>query len=271
MSRTAFAGRTVLITGASSGIGAALAREFAAQGAVVVLAARRLERLETLAAEIRSAGGQALACCCDITRAGDPERVIDQAHAAGLSVDIVVANAGFAVAGRFEKLTLADYQCQFDTNVFGVLRTIQAALGDVRARRGSVVIIGSISGHISLPGISAYSMSKFAVRALAHALRSELRRHGVSVTLISPGFVASELRQIDNAGRWHAHAPETVPPWLLVSAARAARTMVRAVRRRQRERVVTGHGRCLVWIYRHAPWLVNAAVRLGRPVRRAVR
>jgi short-subunit dehydrogenase len=269
--RAGFAGRTVLITGASSGIGAALAREFAAQGAGVVLAARRLERLEALAAEIRSAGGQALACSCDITRAGDPERVLDQVHAAGLSVDIVVANAGFAVAGRFEKLTLADYQRQFATNVFGVLRTIQAALGDVRAGRGSVVILGSVAGHISLPGISAYSMSKFAVRALAHALRGELRPYGVSVTLISPGFVASEFRQIDNAGRWHANAPETVPSWLLVSAERAARTVVRAVHRRQRERVVTGYGRCLVWIYRHAPWLVDAAVRLGRPVRRVVR
>lgn len=271
MKRTAFAGRTVLITGASSGIGAALAREFAAQGAALVLAARRLERLEVLATEIRAAGGQALVCCCDVTRAGDPERVIEQARAAGLGVDIVVANAGFAVAGRFEKLTLADYQRQFDTNVFGVLRTIRAALGELCARRGSVVMVGSIAGHISLPGISAYSMSKFAVRALAHALRGELRRHGVSVTLVSPGYVASEFRQIDNAGRRHADAPESVPDWLLVSAASAARTIVRAVRRRQRERVVTGHGRFVVWAYRHAPWLVNAAVRLVRPVRRVIR
>jgi short-subunit dehydrogenase len=271
LSAKRFAGRTVLITGASSGIGAALAREFASQGAALVLAARRLERLEALATEIRNAGGSALALRCDVTRDGDCEQVVEQVHAAGLHLDIVVANAGFGVAGAFSKLTLADYQRQFDTNVFGVLRSLRATLADVRERRGSLVIIGSVASHVALPGISAYAMSKFAVRALAQSLRGELRRQGVNVTLISPGFVSSELRQIDNLGRLHAELPESMPAWLLAEPRRVARTIVRAVHRRVRERVVTGHGRLVVWIYRHAPWLINAALRLWQPVRRVVR
>ena len=270
MNSTHFAGRTVLITGASSGIGAALAREFAHQGAGLVLMARRRERLEALAAGIRAAGGQALALTGDVTRDGDCERVVAQAHAAGLTLDIVVANAGFAVAGTFSRLELADYQRQFDTNVYGVLRTLRAGLADVTERRGSLVIIGSVAGHIALSGISAYAMSKFALRALAQSLRSEQRRHGVNVTLISPGFVSSEFRQVDNHGRHHAGLPESMPAWVLADPARVARVVVRAVRRRTRERVVTGHGRVLVWIYRHAPWLLNGLMRIWQPVRRVV-
>lgn len=271
MNRARFAGRTVLITGAASGIGAALGREFARQGAAVVLTARRLERLEALAVEIRQAGGRAMALACDVTREGDCERAIAQVHAAGWHLDIVVANAGFGVAGAFGNLTLADYQRQFDTNVYGVLRTLRAGLADVREHRGSLVIIGSVAGHIALPGISAYAMSKFALHALAQSLRVELRRQGINVTLISPGFVSSEFRQVDNAGRRHADLPEPMPAWLLADPSRVARSIVRAVQRGVRERVVTGHGRLLVWTWRHAPWLVNAVLRFWQPVRRVVR
>jgi len=269
LNAAAFAGRTALITGASAGIGAALAEEFARQGAAVVLAARRLERLEELAGRIHARGGRALAVSCDVRLDGDLLRAISATHAAGWGVDIVVANAGFGVVGAVQQLQLADYQRQFDTNVFGVLRTIQVALPDVLARRGSIVILGSVAGHIPMAGISAYGMSKFALRALAGALRQELRPSGVAVTLISPGFIASEFRQIDNAGVRHADTREQIPAWLLVPAQRAARAMVNAVRRRQGERVVSAHGRVLVWLYRHCPRLVEGALRIWRPRRRS--
>jgi len=265
-----FSGRTVLITGASSGLGAALSSEFAAQGAAVVLAARRLDRLEAVAARIRDRGGRALVVVCDVTREEDLLRAMAAIHAAGWVVDTVVANAGFGVAGRFSALRTADYQRQFDTNVFGVVRTVRAALADLQASRGSIVIVGSIAGHIPMAGISAYGMSKFALRALAGALRGELRSAEINVTLISPGFLASEFRQIDNLGVRHPHAPESIPAWLLVSSEQAARTIVRAVYRRRGECVVTGHGRVLVWLYRHMPWLVEAVLRSWRPTRKAV-
>ncbi len=271
MNSRRFAGRTVLITGASSGIGAALAREFCRQGAALVLTARRLERLEALAQELRAAGGEVMVLVCDVTRDGDCEQVVAQVHSTGRWLDIVVANAGFGVAGAFSKLTLDDYQRQFDTNVYGVMRTLRSGLADVQQQRGSLVILGSVAGHVAMPGNSAYAMSKFAVRALAMALRGELQRLGVSVTLISPGFVHSDIRRVDNLGRLHAELPDSMPGWILADPARVARAIVRAVHRRVRERVVTGHGRALVWVYRHAPWLCNAALRIWQPVRKVVR
>ncbi len=130
-----FAGRVVLVTGASSGIGAAVAREFARQGADVVLAARRLPRLEDLAAELRGLGRRAVAVRCDVTEDGSVDQAVARALEALGRLDVVVANAGFVVAGPVERLTLEDYRRQFETNVFGVLRTAQAALPALRASR----------------------------------------------------------------------------------------------------------------------------------------
>src|SRR5690349_5319628 len=125
-------GKVTLITGASSGIGAALGRELARRGARPVLAGRRQDRLEALAQEIQEAGGQALAVQCDVTRDGDLERAASRAREAFGGIDVVVANAGNGVTGTMESLTLEDVRRQFETNVFGVLRTVYAALPDVK-------------------------------------------------------------------------------------------------------------------------------------------
>ncbi|HET9481361.1 MAG TPA: SDR family NAD(P)-dependent oxidoreductase, partial [Candidatus Polarisedimenticolia bacterium] len=192
-----FAGQVVLITGASSGIGAALAREFARQGADVVLAARRLDRLRALAAEIQARGRRALAVGCDVTVDGDVEHAAAAAVETLGRIDVVVANAGFGVVGRVEGLQLEDYRRQFETNVFGVLRTIHATLAHLETTRGRLVIVGSVAGYVAAPGASPYAMSKFALRALAESLGHELRSRGVTVTLVSPGFVESEIRLVD--------------------------------------------------------------------------
>src|SRR5687767_13709452 len=155
---------TALITGASSGIGAALAREFAARNFCVALVARRLEKLEILAAEIRAAGGRASAHRGDVTVDGAIANVVAELTAQGLAPCIVVANAGFGVVGNVQNLDLDDYRRQFDANVYGVLRTLQESLGALRATKGRFVIMGSVAGHVSSAGGSAYAMSKFAVR-----------------------------------------------------------------------------------------------------------
>jgi short-subunit dehydrogenase len=258
-----FARRVVLITGASSGIGAALAREFARQGADVVLAARRASRLEALAAEVHARGRRALPVVCDVTRGGDLERAVGQTLEAFGRLDVAVANAGFGVVGPFARLTLDDYRRQFETNVFGVLRTAAAALPALRKTCGTLLIVGSVSAHVPTAGASAYAMSRAAVRAFAGALRAEVRAEGVGVVLVSPGYVESEIRLVDNQGRRHAGAGDPVPAWLVVPAPRAARAIVKAVARRRREVVVTGHGKAIVWVARHAPWLLAAVLERG--------
>jgi short-subunit dehydrogenase len=256
-----FRGQVVFVTGASSGIGAALAREFARRGADVALAARRVDRLEALATELRAGGGKAAVLACDVTRDGDLERAIASTHQSLGVITVAVANAGFGVAGTVERLALDDYRRQFETNVFGVLRTVHATLADIKQTRGRVVIIGSVSGHVGTPGASAYAMSKFAVRGLAESLGHELARHGASVTLISPGFVESEIRRVDNRGVLHPEASGSRPRRFRMRTDRAAREIVNAVARRRAEAVITTHGKVAVFFHRHAPWLVSAAIR----------
>ncbi len=265
------AGKVALITGASAGIGAALARELARDGADLVLTARREDRLRDLAREITSSGRQAVALCCDVTRDGDLERAVAVAVERYGRLDIAVANAGFGVAGRVDELTLDDFRRQLETNVFGVLRTLYASLPELRKSRGQFVIIGSVSGHVPTPATSAYCMSKFALRGFAESIHSELSASGVSVTLVSPGFVDSDIRRVDNHGRVHEDAPDPVPAWLRMPAAQAARQIARAIHRRRREVLVTGHAKALVLLCRYAPWLLRFLIaRFGGPERRAI-
>jgi len=260
--RQRFAGNAVFITGASSGIGAALAREFAREGADVALAARRTDRLEALAAEVGKTGRRAVVIACDVTRDGDLEGAVQRTRAVLGKLDVVVANAGFGVSGPLERLSLDDYRRQLETNVFGVLRTIYATLDDLKKTRGRLVLIGSVSGHVGVPGSSAYSMSKFAIHGLAASLGHELAPYGIAVILISPGFVESEITQVDNRGVWHAEAPRRpLPRAIVMPTPAAARKIVSAVARRRREAVITGFGKTAVFLQRHLPGAVSVAIR----------
>jgi short-subunit dehydrogenase len=156
-----------------------------------------------------------------------------------------------------EKLSLEDYRRQFETNVFGVLSTIKATQGDLIASSGCLAIIGSVNGYVAQPGLSAYSMSKFAVHGLADALRHELRPHGVAVVHIVPGFIDTEIRKVDNKGVYHPEARDRVPPRLCMSAEKAARQIADAIFNRQNTRVITGLGKVSVFMQRHIPALLS--------------
>jgi short-subunit dehydrogenase len=260
--------QTVLVTGASSGLGAELARQYAQRGAQLVLLARRRARLEALAAELRALGAGVVVMEGDVTTEGVVAKAIEAAAARGWGIDVVYANAGFGVAGALQRLALDDYRRQFETNVFGLLRTVYEALPALRASRGRLVLVGSVNGYVASPGMSAYAMSKFAVRALAESLQGDLRPDGISVTLISPGFVDSDIRRTDNQGVLQDAAPDPIPAWLRVRTAPAVRSIIRAVDRRRPERVITGHGRVVVFLARHFPRLtrfISLRAYRGRP------
>jgi len=249
----------VLITGASSGIGEELAWQLGQAGAKLTVTARRRERLEQLAQRVAATGKpRPLVVECDVTRNGDLERAVAETVHHWGKLDVVIANAGFGVVGALKKLSLEDYRRQFETNVFGILRTIYAALPEIEKNKGSVVILGSVSGWVASPGASPYVMSKFAVRALADSITLELRLSGVKVTLISPGFVASEIRQVDNLGRLQAGAKDPIPAWLVVPTDKAAKEILRAIAKGKREAIITGHGKALVALHRFAPWILRA-------------
>lgn len=248
---------TVLITGASSGIGAGLAREFSHRGFRVTLVARRVEQLEALAAELRTSGGKASAHKADVTIDGDIARVVAELAAQNIVPSIVVANAGFGVVGRAQNLSLEDFRRQLEPNLFGVLRTFYETLDCLRQTRGRFVIMGSVAGHISVPGGSPYAVGKFGVRALAEALHGDLKGTGVGCTLISPGFIDSNIRRVDNAGNLHAEVKDPVPAWLRMDTDKAARVMVNGILRGKREVVVTFHARVVIFFARHLPRLTR--------------
>jgi short-subunit dehydrogenase len=261
-----FRGKGVFITGASSGIGAALAREMAARGANLALVARRKDRLEALAAELGGATPETkvIALAADVTRDGSLEEAAATAEQALGSIDVTVANAGFAVVGPLVRLDLAAYRRQLETNVFGVLRTVYATLPALRRARGRLAFMGSVAGHVPTPAVSPYNMSKFAVRALAECLRDELRSVGVTVTLISPGFVVSDIGRVDNEGNLRDRDTSKSPPWMRMPTAEAARQIASAIAAGRREAIITGHGKAAVFLYRHFPWLIQAALRRRR-------
>ncbi len=241
-----------LVTGASSGIGAAVALEMAARGAAVGLLARRLDRLEELAARIRSRSGKAVAVECDVAREGDIERAVRRVREEFGPISLVVANAGFGVLGRVAEVGAQGFRRQFETNVFGVVRTVGATVEDLRATRGVIAILGSVAGYLGVPGRGPYCASKAAVRAIAQALWGELRRDGVGVVLVSPGYVESEFRRRGEDGKI---GPDPAPAWLVMPVEKAARKIVRAMLRRRQEVVLTVHGRLGAWLARLAPGL----------------
>lgn len=255
MARQSLQEHVVWITGGGSGLGRAMAVEFARRGADVAVSGRRVDRLEEAAAAVRGLGRRALALPCDVTDDADVARAAAAVTGALGRLDVAVANAGFAVMGRFEALSDAEWRRQFDTNVFGLVSTARHALPALRASGGRLALVSSVSGMLATPQGAAYSASKYAVRAIGQTLAIELAGSGVSCTTISPGFVASEIAQVDNAGVYDPARKDRRPGRLMWPTERAAAVMVAAIVRREREFVFTGHGRIAGWLGRHAPGL----------------
>lgn len=188
-------GTTVVITGATSGIGRATAREFAAAGAQVVVAGRRAQRLQELVAEIESKGGAALAVRADVAQQEQVEELIAKAVARFGRVDTLVNNAGVAITARFEQMALDDFRRLMDVNFWGAVYACRAVLPQMRKQGGGGVIINvsSILGKRGMPFETAYCASKFALAGFSEALRAEVMSDGIDVSTIFPGAVETEI------------------------------------------------------------------------------
>ncbi len=214
-------GAVVVVTGASAGIGEAAARRFAMAGGRVVLAARRLDRLEALAERLASHGATALAVRCDVTEQADVTALVERTHAELGRCDVLVNNAGIPGGAPFRTASIEQIDRVVAVNVLGVLHVTKAFLPAMLERgSGHVVNVASLAGRFATPGSSVYGATKHAVVAFSESLFYELGPHGVLVTAVNPGFTRTE------------GFPQTdVPPALVMEPDRVARVIVDVVRR----------------------------------------
>jgi len=195
--------RTVLITGASSGLGAHFARLFASRKANVIVGARRIDRVETLAGELQAAGHSALAVALDVTDESSVSRAFDAGEARFGLIDTIIANAGLSVPGRATDVAIDDIRKLSDTNFTGAYLTAREgarrliAAGSRETGKGRIVLLGSITSHLTGGGDSAYAALKAGVAHLGRNLAREWVRQGVNVNTIQPGYIQTEI-----AGDW---------------------------------------------------------------------
>lgn len=235
--------RVVLITGASSGIGRALALELGRRGARVGLTARRASELSEVAEEVSRAGGKALALPADVRRAEDMNVVAERVREEWGRVDLLIANAGLTSTTAGTHLDAAEAGDVITVNVIGVVNSVAAVLPDMLRRgEGHLVAISSLASYRGMPKSGAYSASKAAVSTFFESMRVDLRHSGVAVTVINPGFVRTPLT---------ANRKKKLP--FLLEVDDAARRIVKAVERRARTYAFPWQLASLVRVIRHMP------------------
>ena len=187
-------GKVVVITGASGGLGEASARLLSAQGASVVLGARRVDRINSLANDLTRRGGNALAVTTDVTQCEQVKKLVDAASHAYGRVDVMLNNAGLMPQSPLERLRIDEWDRMIDVNIKGVLYGIAAALPYMKQQRsGHIINVSSVAGHKVRAGGAVYAATKHAVLALSEGLRQEVKPYNIRTTVISPGAVATEL------------------------------------------------------------------------------
>jgi short-subunit dehydrogenase len=258
--------KVVVVTGASSGIGRELARQLAAAGARLSLAARDAERLETVRAECVKLGSKAIAVPTDV---GEPDqcaalirRTVE--HFGG--IDVLVNNAGLSMWAEFEKVEdLKIFERIMRVNYLGSVYCTFHALPHLKQSRGRIVGVSSLTGKTGVPTRSGYAASKHAMAGFFDSLRIELDPCGVSVTMVYPGFVATEVRERAFGADGRPLGRSTVQEDKVMTVETCARLILRAMEGRKRELVMTFRGKAGLWLKLVAPGLVD------RIARRAIR
>ena len=238
-------GKTVLITGGSRGLGLVMAREFAREGARLVLCARDETELQQAQNDLEQSGAKVMIVPCDVTNKDSVTEMIERVNSRFGGVDVLVNNAGVIQVGPIEVMTPADFEMAMQAHFWGPLNTILAVLPSMRARKsGRIVNISSIGGKVSVPHLVPYSASKFALVGLSKGLRTELMKDGIKVTTVCPGLMRTgSPRNADFKGKhqleyaWFSISDAL--PLLTVSAENAARQVVRACKRGQAELIIS--------------------------------
>ena len=264
-----YSGKVVVVTGASQGIGKALCLELSAQRPRLVLAARDAAALESVAASCRSRGAETLVVPTDVADEAACRALVERTVAGHGALDVLVNNAGMGMLARFEDVTdLSLYERLMRVNYLGSVYPTAYALPHLKKSRGQIVAVSSLTGLTGVPMRSAYAATKHAQIGFFDSLRIELRGTGVSVTVIAPDFVQSEIRKRSPGPDGRTVESSPVREAEIMSAEECARRVVRAMERRQRMLVMTARGRLGRWMKLLAPGLVDRiaaeAVRKGK-------
>ncbi|UCD40701.1 MAG: SDR family oxidoreductase [Chloroflexota bacterium] len=249
----------IIVTGASSGIGAAVAKLFASEGYRVSMGARRIERLQALSTEIKSAGGESIAVQADLTRFEDIQRLVNSTLDGFGQIDILVNNAGFGRIKWLEELDpIKDIQAQIQINLISaVIISHQVLPYLIEQRSGHIINIGSMGGLVASPTYTVYSASKFGLRGFTESLRREVGIYGVHVSGIYPGAVKTEFKQHAGINR---KTGRTTPKALLLESEEVAQAVLKVVRRPRRSLIIPWQMRFTVWLNMLFPGIVDRII-----------
>jgi short-subunit dehydrogenase len=255
----AFRDQVVIVTGASAGIGKALAIQLAAQGAKVAIAARRAERLEQVAVECRALGGEVLVVPTDVSDETQCKALIEKTIAAFGRLDMLINNAGLAASALFDEFPdLHLFKQTMDVNFYGAVYCTYYALPHLKKTRGRVVAISSVGGKAAIPYNTPYCASKYAMHGFYDSLRMELYQNGVSCTVVCPYWVVTEFHesQMNKDGEPRGACGRALYTDKMMTADQCAEITLHAAQKRRRE-VLMGPGALAVWLKLLAPGFVD--------------
>jgi len=256
-----FKDKVVIITGASSGIGKALAGELARRGANLVLGARQYVTLCEITANLEAKHGiKALAVQADVSKEEDCELLIKQAVVTFGKVDVLINNAGLSMRALFNDLDLSVIKNLMDVNFWGTVYCTKYALPEILKTKGSIVGVSSIAGYRGLPGRTGYSSSKFAMNGFMEALRTELLKTGVHVMVACPGFTTSNIRVAALAKDGVAHGETSMEEGKMMTAEEVAIRISEGIIKRKRTLVMTRQGKLAVWMNKLFPAFTDKKV-----------
>ena len=252
--------KTVIITGASSGIGLATAKAFAQLGAQVVLAARNYDKIKNIEQEMQAAGQQALAVKTDVSKEEDCKNLINQTVSRFGKIDILVNNAGISMRALFKDLQLEVLKKLMDVNFWGTVYCTKYALPYLLKTQGSVVGVSSIAGFVGLPARTGYSASKFAMHGFLNTLRIETLKDGLHVMIIAPGFTASNIRKTALVADGTAQGETPRNEEKMMSAEEVAAHLIKGIKKRKRIVVLTTQGKLTVWLNKFFPSFMDKMI-----------